>query len=65
MFGPYYKGKKNNVWSFQDSVEEFLQIIDELRIHETYKHENCAGKLFVTLYSSSYSLLHPSQKIML
>ena len=48
MFGPYYKGKKNNVWSFQDSVEEFLQIIDELRIHETYKHENCAGKLFVT-----------------
>ena len=43
LFGPYNQ-EDGSVFSFKDSVEKFLEEIDELRSKETYTHEDCAGK---------------------
>ena len=44
MFGPYHKEKDGGkVVTFKDSVEDFIEQIDDLRSQEIYKHENCAG----------------------
>jgi hypothetical protein len=45
MFGPYYKEEDGGkvVVTFKDSVEDFIEQIDNLRSREIYKHENCAG----------------------
>ena len=40
-FGPYHK-EDGSVMTFQESVEIFLEEIDELRTTEIYAHENCA-----------------------
>ena len=47
LFGPYYKEDSDgkHVFTFRESVEKFLEQIDDLRSQETYKHENCAGKI--------------------
>ena len=42
-FGPYYNLDKSLV-ILKDSVEKFLDEIDELRSKEIYKHENCSGR---------------------
>jgi hypothetical protein len=48
MFGPYYKEQSNEkcVFTFRDSVEEFLEHIDDMRSQEIYKHDICAGKKY-------------------
>ena len=43
IFGPYYQ-EDGSLISFKDSVEKFLDEIDELRTKETYQHDVCAGK---------------------
>ena len=44
MFGPYHNDKdEGKVVTFKDSVEDFIEQIDDLRSQEIYKHENCAG----------------------
>lgn len=46
FFGPYYvKGDRSNLKSFRDSVEEFLEQIESMRVNETYKHEKCTGEI--------------------
>ena len=42
IFGPY-RTEEGKIFSFQDSVERFLEEIDELRSKESYAHNNCAG----------------------
>ena len=44
FFGPYcVKGDSKRVKSFRDSVEEFLERIESMRVKETYKHGKCTG----------------------
>ena len=43
LFGPYYQ-EDQSVFTFKNSVEKFLEEVDELRSRETYSHEACAGK---------------------
>ena len=42
LFGPKYDFDKS-VITFKDSVEDFIEKIDSLRISETYPHTNCTG----------------------
>ena len=46
MFGPYYKKEDGGkvVVIFKDSVEDFIERIDNLRSQGIYKNANCAGK---------------------
>ena len=42
IFWPY-RTEEGQTFSFHDSVERFLEEIDELRSKESYAHNNCAG----------------------
>ena len=46
MFGPYHKNIDgcDVLVTFRDSVEDFIEGIDNLRSEEIYKHEDCTGK---------------------
>ena len=43
MFGPYHKNidGRDVLVTFRDSVEDFIEGIDNLRSEEIYKHEDC------------------------
>ena len=43
IFGPFHT-EDGNIFTFQDSIEAFLEEIDALRSNKTYAHKVCAGK---------------------
>ena len=45
MFGPYYNNKNREEFvTYRDSVELYLEYVEECRVKETYKHENCTAE---------------------
>ena len=41
LFGPYYKGDKEELVTYQESVEMFLVHVEDSRIKEIYPHNKC------------------------
>ena len=44
LFGPYYRSNKEDLVTFQESVEMYLTHVEERRIKELYKHNNCTDQ---------------------
>ena len=44
LFGPYYRTNKEDLVTFQESVEMYLTHVEERRIKELYKHNNCTDQ---------------------
>ena len=52
LLGPYYRfedGEKK-LFKYKDSVEQFLALVDCLRVNETYSHTSCAGTFQFKLF---------------
>ena len=45
LFGPFYRTNKDDLVTFQESVELYLTHVEERRIKELYKHDNCTGRV--------------------
>ena len=43
MFGPRTR-EDGSVFTFQQSIKEFLVLVDDLRLEAKYAHDVCAGK---------------------
>ena len=41
FFGPYYQNETDSVVTFQETVERFLENVENKRIKEIYQHDDC------------------------
>ena len=47
LFGPFYTDDaRKKLFTYRDSVEKLLEVVEKMRINETYKHKKCSGIKF-------------------